>query len=553
MLFRIVSGIAIGLVIAAACSKKSDDDNDNGQPAGSSKPHDKSGYTLLITSDDEIRIDGKGNVTVQLVKDGKAVTDAKDKKVTLTIVCGDNPAVELEGMLGEDGKTDIGVDLSNKDWSVDDYGTCKLSVVTSVDEETVETKDVELSTTGGKTTDNSEQCQENCDQSNPSHTFKIGEEIGTDASLTSGTLSLHDCTNAVLYTVVDGSIRSTTNNSVMVSNTGYPTMFVLGTAGSKCVLQHKDTGNTVNWATIADTNVETKENKAANIAGFEMFEKDSKLQVTLPPNNSNDTVALYVSKDGGITWGSNEIDETNTWDSEFSTSVTFDDDKPLSHEVLLRVAPTSNKVWWGHYTQHEHVNVPAVTVGKVFKITGLAHNNSASLNFAVKVKKNCGLHFFHINSVNTVVKRVSTTVASISDEDKGKFSLLAVDGGTATYESGCVVELNIASYDFAAKSTAMVAVRPAVTGIKVKRNSNSIQTILPIWNTESWGAQSNLKLYSSTSGGNAWVEIIKVTWDSKRIPFPLLNPAWHKTASNNQSLISVDVASNKWWYYVEGS
>ena len=242
MLWRIVGGIALGLAIAAACNDNNDDEEQ--QPAGSGNPDGESGYALVITSDDDMRNNGNGKVTVQLTKDGESVTDAKDTKIELTIVCGDNPAVELEGLLTEEGKTVIGVDLSDEDWTVDDYGTCKLSVSTTVGEEAVEREDVELSTTDGQTAADSGECQENCDEDVTPHAFKIGKEIGIDTSLTSGTLSLHGCSNALLYTVAGDGVNRASNNSVSATATGTPAMFVLGDAGDNCVLQYTDAGKT---------------------------------------------------------------------------------------------------------------------------------------------------------------------------------------------------------------------------------------------------------------------------------------------------------------------
>ena len=576
MLLRIVSAVALGLVIAVACSDKNNDEEGK-QPAGSGDPSE-SGYALVITSDDDMRNNGNGKVTVQLTKGGKAVTDAKDTKVNLTIVCGTNDPIKLEGLLTEEGKTVISVDLSNKP---DDIGACKLSATTSINDEAIESKDVELSTTDGRTANDNGQCTENCDNDTSALTFKVGEEIGTDTSLTSGTLSLHDCTNAVLYSVDGDSVNRATSNSVSATATGSPVMFVLGKAGSKCVLQHTDAGKTVTWAKIAAADAD--ENKAAAFRGHAddtkniyMFKYRNKLRAHIPKKPADKTFAVYASKDKGATWGTKEKDGggTERGGITFTTSVSFDGNNPLSHQLLFRVAPDTDdtqsdadesKVWWGLYTQHEHVNMPAVTIGKAFTITGHAHSNSPStLIFKVKVVEDCGLHFFHIKGDGVVKQRISTTevdVQSYSEQHKGKINMLAIDGGGKTYESGCNIKLSIAGYEFAAASTAEDSARPAVSGITVQKHTNNqqedyIDITLPAWNAI-WGTQSNLAIKFSTDGGGDWTgELGNVSsWDASH---KSLSPAWHSTATNNQALVSVSVtptggSATTWWYYAQGS
>ena len=86
-------------------------------------------------------------------------------------------------------------------------------------------------------------------------------------------------------------------------------MFVIGTAGNSCVLQHNDADKTNKWATLADP--AAGDNQAVfAVSDVYMYKNNNKLHVHLPtkPKALANTVALHVSKDGGITWSDKEND-----------------------------------------------------------------------------------------------------------------------------------------------------------------------------------------------------------------------------------------------------
>ena len=108
MLFRIISSIVLGLIIAVACGDESNDD-----------------YKLGVT-DAKLK-DGKGTINVQLTKGDNAVTDQEGTEITLTIACGAEQKKDIKAELDKDGKASVDVDLSGEGWTVDDWGECKIS------------------------------------------------------------------------------------------------------------------------------------------------------------------------------------------------------------------------------------------------------------------------------------------------------------------------------------------------------------------------------------------------------------------------------------------
>ena len=227
--------------------------------------------------------------------------------------------------------------------------------------------------------------------------------------------------------------------------------------------------------------------------------------------------------------------------------------------TVTTTSTTDNTVWWGHYTQHEHVVMPDVTIGKAFKVSGLADNRSAGIDFAVKVVEDCGLHLFRSDSDASKIKRITTaTPIAIhsgrgGDGNLGTINLLAINNGTASHTSGCKVKLNIAGYEFEAKSTAAGA-RPD-TSITVNANNNQLRVELPAWQA-SWGTVNETKLFYSTDGGGSWKENnLMANWPSQANQYD--SGTWSTPATQNQALVSnrMTVGGNTttWWYYAQGS
>ena len=238
----------------------------------------------------------------------------------------------------------------------------------------------------------------------------------------------------------------------------------------------------------------------------------------------------------------------------------FDNDKPLSHELLLRVTTTDDRVWWAHYTQRQYVVVPDVTIGKVFKVAGLAHSKSAGIDFDVKVAEDCGLYFFRSDSNPNNIKHLTTSTAIAIHSGRsgagnlGTINLLAVNNGTASHTSGCKVKLNIAGYEFEAKKSIATGDRPA-TSITVDKENASLKIELPAWQS-SWGTVKGTELYYSTNGGDNWGQDNLAFWASSASFYK--PSAWRTPATANLALVSVNVTpvggnDSTWWYYAQGS
>ena len=596
MLFRIVSGVLLGLFVFVSCNNK-EEENNSQQPAGSGEGN----YALSITSDDDMRNNGNGKVTVQLTKGGKAVTDAKDTKVNLTIVCGTNDPIKLEGLLTEEGKTVISVDLSNK--PDDDIGTCKLSATTSINDETVEAKDVLLSTTDGRTADDNGQCTANCDEDEtPALTFKIGEEIGTDTSLTSGTLSLHACGAATLYEVDGNDVSRATDNSVSVAETGSPIVFVLGEAGDKCVLQHTDAGKTNDWAKIAAA--AAQENKAALyegngalthnliMVGVDAANTSGKLQVTLPSHNKPASSKVYASGDSGATLAL----QNATWNGNaFNTTVSIDTAMPYAYRVLVKVEPTGSdgatttdtassaqdKSWWHMYAIDHPFTLSDsgnITIGKRFTLSGTTADTKISLKVAAG--HDCGLHFFSFvpisewawGNANNRIPLTGDALGRSVTATNPDLTLLAIDGGLKSYTGNdCRVGFNINGAVIISASTEKSNARPAISDIEVNKDSrNYLAVRLPAWNA-AHGTQGATKIIAAAEGkifSNLFADTHNVAWGTEHAfdgGFPDnngLDIEWGAGRNIDpklkQALVSVSVTpptagnATTWWYYAQG-
>ena len=208
--------------------------------------------------------------------------------------------------------------------------------------------------------------------------FMIGEEIG-QVSL-GGTLALHGCSNVNLYTVSSDNISWDADASVSADSTKkFPVMFMLGTPGDKCVLQHTLNGKTTDWAKIraAAANVNLASGHGDYVEVHEHISKgpDNKdrgyVQVVLKANtNAPSNFKVYASGDSGASW----VSHANvTWDKSSdngsSTELNTTAEKPYTYSAraLIRVAPpassdaesssdtasnSNDTVWWAHVRIH---------------------------------------------------------------------------------------------------------------------------------------------------------------------------------------------------------
>ena len=226
--------IILGLAGLVACDFG--DDKKDGKAAN---------HSLAFIGDQGVAEGGKGNIELQLKLGDEAVTDAEGTEVTLTVVCGENSQA-FKGKLDKNGKAEVEVDVSDKKeaWGINDWGACKVSADVKVNDEAISATEVELKTVGQEqgTTEN-----ETCVEGQPCEedSYQIGEEIAMQSSLGGGTLSLHDCTEATLYTVSATSVAKAESDTVSADAAGsFPAMFVLGTPGDKCMLQHSPDSST---------------------------------------------------------------------------------------------------------------------------------------------------------------------------------------------------------------------------------------------------------------------------------------------------------------------
>ena len=562
MLLRIVGGVVLGLLIVVACDDDEKGDN-GGQGAGSGKDE----YKFALAGTEGLLNDGNGHVEVQLMKDGKAVTEAEAGiEVTLKVVCGDN-SKEFKEKLGTDGKVDIAVDVSDAGWEVSDWGTCKVSAVAEVDSKEVEATEVEIKTIAGEGAV-TEPCTENCDSDDDLPSFTIGEEIG-QLSL-GGTLSLHSCSSAVLYTIAAaGDTVSRDDDGTVTADDAtknFPVMFVLGTAGSKCKLQHTKDGKTSDYAKVVDA--AANENPAAGHA-IGLVQQGQALQITLPATEAP-SFEVFASNSGGRE-SDKQPESKAQWNSTFTATTFFGaDSPPYLGRSLLKVSPdstnddastasTSNtKVWWHMYASHPY-SIGAVKIGKVFTV-----NSTKDLGTNVKLKLSkgydCGLHFFFADGDNVPQERIGADYPRNGWSMDGKsFKMLAVDGGTKSYAGNdCRVSMDINGATVVASSTAVDATRPKIDGITLQDSgdatSNKVKVTLP---TQTLAAPT--KVMATNNGFGNWKEWgagnATLTWGRDYI-FNGANQYdldWHSSpVTENQAFVAVTVGSNEWWYYAEG-
>ena len=574
--------VLLGLVVWVACE---DDDNE-----GSNKPVDNGNekHGLAFIGDNGVANNGKGTIEVQFNKGTKAVTDAAGTEVTLTVVCGENSA-EFKGELSENGGAEIEVDVSDKkeDWGVTDWGTCKVSASINVDNEEIKAEEVELKTVGQE----SGACEKvggcNGDDNGILTSYEIGEEIGVQASLGGGTLQLHECTDATLFTVSDtGAVSIAANNTVTADSAGsFSTMFVLGTAGAKCVLQHTPTGGTA--TDHANIVAASAENKAVADLNVTFTDNNGKLKVTLPAKPTDydylaNTVVAHVSTDSGATWGNKKADAT--WGNPgFDSSLSWDAANEFGYQALLRVSlegasdpdnsadtasNSNNAAYWSLHKAADLAienSAAGITVGQVFKVTGLpSQDQNWSINKA-KVDAACGLHFFSIEKSTSTNSEYDRPMHRIKDNKDNKdipvaipanetsFKVLAIDKqGEAGYTAGCTIKLNIRGAIIAVGAKVDTA-RPSVTGIGVEayttNNQSKFRVILPAWDA-AHGTKVASFYNVSTDGSVSWSDRGSAQWGQNNDSD---NVDWGGKAENNFALVQVAVgtgSSNKiWWYY----
>ena len=574
MLLRVVQTILLGLIIIVACDDESND------------------YKLGVT-DAKLK-DGKGTINVQLTKGDDAVTDQEGTEVTLTIACGAKQSKNIKAELDKDGKASVDVDLSGEGWTVEDWGECKISASTTVEDTNIEVKEVKLKTISGEgATDGACEKVGGCDDDQlPS--YYIGEEIGQQSLAGGGKLKLHGCSNANLYTVSGDNVSRDADGVVEAEaqTMNIPVMFVLGSAGSNCKLQQTKAGETTatDWATISDA--AAGDNLAAGLAvtlgGYTEENKKAIMRVTLPSKPQEYVAAptVYTSVDAGAT--ATKFTNAVAWEDTLDTATTWDSNKASNYKALLRVtmatsdsppasdtASNSNNTAWWHMYPDIHIGGD-VKIGREFTLNGVTGT------VKVKVAESCGLHFFILvpdGKHHRPYARVPITGNALSytlDTDAKSFEMLAVDGGSASYKANCNIAVDIDGIRVLASSTAIDSARPAITGITmnttIHQGNNKVGVKLPAWN-KSHGSAAKTRIQANRDGGeHSWTlypgnssENV-VSWENTETSYnfdgqgqnnpPSLN--WNATATQNQALVSVNITptdskiARTWWYYAEG-
>ena len=559
VLLRILQGVVLGLVVFVACNDKGEDENKQGTEEGI--------YTFSMSGDDGLINNGKGKVELQLMKDGKAVTEIEEGiEVTLKIDCGTDKTAEIKGELGKDGKASIDVDLSDKDWEVSDWGACKISAAGEIDGKNVAAEEVELKTI-------SKECQDpnGCsDADDIPLQFKIGEEIGQQSL--GGKLSLQGCSNASLYTR-NGNVVARDADGVIAADAttkSFPPIFVLGVPGDNCKLQHSEDGKTTatNWAAIVAA--AASENKAAGYkVGIGMNIQSKKISVTLPSTNTPAS-AVYVSGDSGAAW---TMQSSPNWNgTSFDPGVT----STAVHEerVLLKVGAagtdannSNDKTWWHVYG----LSIGGNAMGGQFPIDVPQIRTDRHIKVSVADGGSCGLHLFHlaqegaVKGVDNRPRRLPSDGKHIDIEIVGgadTFAALAINGGTASYTSGCKIGLNIDGITRVAISATNSTSRPDIDGITVAQGgtgNNKVKVTLPSWD-DSQGTDGNARVKASRDGGDSWATYAgaNVTWGGNHIfSMATYDVSWNSTAASNQALVWVEITPSRgskarWWYYAEG-
>ena len=574
MLLRILQAMVLGLVIFVACDDKGEDDN--GSPATEEKD-----YKFSVVGDDALLNNGKGKIELQLMQDGKKVTELEASvDVTLTIVCGTDQTAEIEDEIGKDGKASIDVDLSDEDWGEVDWQACKLSVVAKVDGNDVKATDVELKTIGGEGAVVGCQDPNGCsddDDNNGTTTlpqFNLGEEIGGQSL--GGKLGLHGCSNADIYTVAGDTVTRDADGMVEADSTtkAFPNMFVLGIAGSGCKLQHTAEGETEakDWATIAEA--AAGNNKAAGHAVLvraitsDLF----KIRVTLPSANKPDNAHVYLSNDGGAT--ANKNDSIAWDDNEVLTDVGVTDKTLHNARVLVKVSPAgsdtstagNDKVWWHAYGH----SLNEFAAGEVFNTAYTVAPSTEATKLQVRIAEGgkCGLHFFHLEGANNegygnprriyADKYVEIDLSANADG----FTVLPIDGGGASHTSNCKIGLNINGISHMAEDISQSTSRPAYTVQSITAENGKVEVQL----SKLAGVHQVVSYHvkASSDGGNSWkTHATNTGWSKDHGVQKIFNQApndvsWNSTASNNQALVWVKVAlvpnapTPTYWYYGQG-
>lgn len=584
MLFRISWMLMLGILVVIACDDKEEDDK-----LASRKDEQKtmSGYVLNVKGDDGLSSSGVGRVEIQLQKNGTAVTDADGKKVALKIVCGKHNK-EFSGSLDKQGKASVDIDLSKEGWTVSDWSKCKLSATLKIGNENIEIVDVDLKTVSGEgATSGACEKEGGCDDAGDTLAqFKIGEEIG-QASLGGGSLSLHGCSNVSLYTVSGNEIARKDTGAMIAADTAtqqFPVMFVLGTPGSNCKLQHHKDDKTTDWAKIVVAE------KGDNLAAGSTVEfawspsPNTSLWLTLRKPQPTGLVSVYASVDSGASW---TIQSNAKWDDKdasnnvgFSTNLNYQQLGVYAARALLRVVPaasdddasgttsnSNNTAWWHMYADEQHgMSIGEVKIGMIFTVKAVDIDINTSQEVRVEVSSDCGLHFFHLIN-NSKMKRIPPAKAKNAIDvsipaSATSFKALAVDGGTASYRgNGCKVGLEIEGATVMAKSTAIDTARPAITGIAMNNRKTQGQMLhvgvdLPAWNN-SHGEVKDASIKASNDAGDNW-KTATVTWGTSATSHYFDDLGWSSTVSNNQALVSASItptgaqSATTWWYYAEG-
>ena len=570
MLLRILQGVVLGLIVFVACDDKKADEDNKPSPAGSA---DEGKYQFSMVGDDGLLNDGKGKIELQLMKDDKAVSKLeKSVEVTLTIVCGAEQTAEIKEEIGTDGKASIDVDLSAKGWGTVDWQACKLSATAKVNGKDIKATDVDLKTIGGEGATVGCSDPNGCDDDGGDTTpelpqLKMGEEIGAASSLT-GKLSLHGCSNAVLYTV-DGNTVTRDADGVVEADatTGFKNMFLLGVAGDKCKLQHTAKGETTakDWAAVVEA--AAGDNKAAGHAVGIMVYTAENIKLTLPSANKPASAQVYVSGDGGAEATKKDI----VWDdNEVTTDIDAKDDKSSNAMVLVKVSPagddnstaSEDKVWWHAYGE----SLSSVWVGSRSAVPVAQLDTARKLQVKIAEGGKCGLHFFYLKSAandDYIPRRIYADKYIEIDlaANTNSFEILAIDGGTASYVSDCKIGLSIDGISHMASNKADDSSRPNITGITVTNENSKVKVTMPTWRVE-WGTSvASVNIKASSDSGGSWKFHRSNQWVSGGIAFKTVptDVSWNSTVNNNQALVwakiylvSTNSPASDYWYYAEG-
>lgn len=553
MLVRTLA-IVMGLAIVVACS-----DNSN---------VNKNTKEALVLSGGNGLSGGKGTINVELKRGDAAVTDQAGTEVTLTVVCSSEQSKSFTAKLDAQGKASVDIDLSGEGWEVSDWSACKISAKIKTDAIEVKAEEVDLKTiaqrqgAGGALT-----------------AYEIGEEISRQ-SLGGGRLQLRGCTDVTLFIFRTTGIRVATGLFVPAdtSTQNFPAMFVLGTPGAACKLQHVLDDTTRDLAMIVIRTTPANKTTAALKVGMAEHtdsQSVSKLRVSLPakPSNFADSTTAYVSDNSGKTWATKAV-KNLVW-KDHTDTIAWDATKPYAYQLLLRTslatagdsnsasgtASNSNDAaWWSlHKIQHSIV-VEAVTVGKMFTVSGIS-SSTISRNIATTVVDTCGLQLFAMsddNGSDRPMRRIKNKDTTIDvPANATSVELLAVDRPvptTSSYRSGCNIKLNVGGAVVAPASTSVSKSRPWITGITVSQGGNRgdggkyMKVTLPAWKS-SHGTKGATSIEGTNDDGHTWGILTSAAgWGKER---ENEGHQWNTNdpTAKHAALVLVEVNSKWWWYY----